>query len=357
MRITCAIGQADLDLGPAADTGQTAPVTHVSWLRPGRSARRRAAASHAGRMGIHRARRCDAHGCLHRPGLSPQAARMVRANRHRAFRPRLRRRSPNVYGVRGLHGLVWEWVHDFNSTMVVGDSRGDGSLERKLFCGAGSLLASDVTNYAAFMRYAFRSSLKGNYCVGSLGFRVAQSTSPDSIPQTLAATPVASPYDLAGRWQTQRGQEITLPSLRRESARPHHGLHLLPVRLPTHRRRHPAHRVSPGTRCGQGRFCFCLHRPEARHTGEAVRLRQPSESLTRTVGRCSAARRKECGTSPWRWDSNTSRLGRTLALQPHRRRECRWQDHPPRGRPGRGSRAHRFRHPNRADLALRGIDR
>ena len=118
----------------------------------------------------------------------------------------------NVYGLRGMHGLVWEWVHDFNATLLMGDSRSDGSLERKLFCGAGSLLASDVSNYAAFMRYALRSSLKGGYCVGSLGFRAAQSIAPDAATsRTLAFT---TPYDLPGEWRNQDNKAVTLASLR-----------------------------------------------------------------------------------------------------------------------------------------------
>lgn len=80
----------------------------------------------------------------------------------------------NFYGVRDLHGLVWEWVSDFNTAMVTGDARGDTGLERQLFCGAGAQGASDRANYAAFMRYGFRSSLKAGYAVHNLGFRCAK---------------------------------------------------------------------------------------------------------------------------------------------------------------------------------------
>ncbi|HEY8995590.1 MAG TPA: formylglycine-generating enzyme family protein [Lacunisphaera sp.] len=82
---------------------------------------------------------------------------------------------PDFHGVRGLHGLVWEWVEDFNSAMVTGESRGDTGLERDLFCGAGSAGAKDTTDYAAFMRQALRSSLKANNTTTALGFRCAQS--------------------------------------------------------------------------------------------------------------------------------------------------------------------------------------
>lgn len=80
----------------------------------------------------------------------------------------------NFFGVRDLHGLVWEWVADFNSAMMASDSRDDGGSDRRFFCGGGSQSARDVDDYPAFMRYAFRSSLKADYCVHNLGFRCAK---------------------------------------------------------------------------------------------------------------------------------------------------------------------------------------
>lgn len=79
--------------------------------------------------------------------------------------------KPNVYGIYDLHGLVWEWVADFNSNLVTGESREDGSLNRNLFCGAGGMGGGNKENYAAFMRFAFRASLKGKSTVWNLGFR------------------------------------------------------------------------------------------------------------------------------------------------------------------------------------------
>jgi len=84
---------------------------------------------------------------------------------------------PNLHGVRDLHGLVWEWVEDFNSAMVTGESRADSGLERNLFCGAGAVGAKDTGDYAAFMRQALRSSLKANNTTTSLGFRCARDVS------------------------------------------------------------------------------------------------------------------------------------------------------------------------------------
>jgi formylglycine-generating enzyme required for sulfatase activity len=82
--------------------------------------------------------------------------------------------KPNYYKVYDLHGLIWEWVTDFNSNLVTGESRGDKSFDSNLFCGAGSKSFSDVTDYASFMRYAFRGSLKAEYTVHNLGFRCAK---------------------------------------------------------------------------------------------------------------------------------------------------------------------------------------
>lgn len=81
---------------------------------------------------------------------------------------------PNFHGVRGLHGLVWEWVDDFSTAMVTGESRADSGLDRDLFCGAGAVGAKDTSDYAAFMRQALRSSLKGNNTTTSLGFRCVE---------------------------------------------------------------------------------------------------------------------------------------------------------------------------------------
>lgn len=81
---------------------------------------------------------------------------------------------PNWFGIQDLHGLVWEWVADFNTAMVTGDARGDNGLERQLFCGSGAQGARDTSDYAAFMRFGFRSSLKADYTVHNLGFRCAK---------------------------------------------------------------------------------------------------------------------------------------------------------------------------------------
>jgi formylglycine-generating enzyme len=95
--------------------------------------------------------------------------------------------APNFYGVSDMHGLIWEWVDDFNTALVSGESRGDSSLDRNLFCGSGSIGAADPSDYAAFMRFAFRSSLEAHYTTRNQGFRCAVDAATES-----AGTPISS---------------------------------------------------------------------------------------------------------------------------------------------------------------------
>ncbi|MDP5291600.1 formylglycine-generating enzyme family protein [Oceanimonas sp. CHS3-5] len=91
----------------------------------------------------------------------------------------------NYWQVQDLHGLVWEWTQDFNSALVTGESRGDSSLDQGLFCGSASAGSADPSDYAAFMRYGFRSSLKATYALGNLGFRCAKEIN-DETPHLVA---------------------------------------------------------------------------------------------------------------------------------------------------------------------------
>ncbi|WP_444936144.1 formylglycine-generating enzyme family protein [Microbulbifer sp. JMSA004] len=88
--------------------------------------------------------------------------------------PNVKDTPANYWGVHGMHGIVWELVNDFNTALVTGESRGDSQLEQSLFCGSGSVSSVDPGDYAAFMRYALRSSYQATYTMRSLGFRCAK---------------------------------------------------------------------------------------------------------------------------------------------------------------------------------------
>ena len=174
----------DLELGPGAPA--EAPVVNVSWFAARAYARSRgerlpttAEWERAAAVGwtIADARQDAAlQAALYRWLAVPTPA--VLATVHDA--------PANLLGVRGLLGLVWEWVEDFNTAMVSGESRADSSPDSNQFCGAGAVGAKDTADYAAYMRLALRSSLRAAATTNSLGFRCAQSVASDS---PLAVSP------------------------------------------------------------------------------------------------------------------------------------------------------------------------
>lgn len=166
----------DLDLGPYAPPD--APVVHVSWFAARAYARWRGARlpylaewEVAARAGYTTANGrdepawvADLYAWLSKP--FPATLPDVQAAR------------PNQLGLRGMTGLVWEWVSDFDTAMVTGESRADAALDENLFCGGAAATAADTTDYAAFMRQALRSSLRARDSTASLGFRCARDLPP-----------------------------------------------------------------------------------------------------------------------------------------------------------------------------------
>jgi formylglycine-generating enzyme required for sulfatase activity len=149
------------------DAPPNAPVVHVSWF-----AARAYCAARGGRLPVEKE--------WELAGAANETTRD--ASRERATQERILawyaapapERMPdvgqrtNVWGVRDLHGLVWEWIEDFNAALVTADSRSS-----EMFCGGASAKSQDPSAYATFMRLAFRSSLQARFTTAQLGFRCA----------------------------------------------------------------------------------------------------------------------------------------------------------------------------------------
>jgi formylglycine-generating enzyme len=159
-----------LELGPGAPAD--APVTFVSWF---------AAEAYCSSEG----RRLPSEAeweLAAAPPIEDAAARAETERRLLAFYarprgplPRVGSTPPNAYGIRDLHGVIWEWVDDFNASFAAADARSDRERELESVCGGGTIGAADARRYATFMRVAFRSSLQASYALHHLGFRCARS--------------------------------------------------------------------------------------------------------------------------------------------------------------------------------------
>ncbi len=162
--------KADLDIGFVVS--QDAPVTNVSWF---------AARSYCENQGKRLPTVDEWEYVAAASATMKDAARnphfiqaLVELYLWRAHYPRsVFTAESNLYGVRGLHDRVSEWVEDFNSVLVSDDSREAGARDHDLYCASAAIGALDPDNYPAFLRYALRSGLSGRSTIQTLGFRCA----------------------------------------------------------------------------------------------------------------------------------------------------------------------------------------
>jgi formylglycine-generating enzyme required for sulfatase activity len=155
---------------PAAGSGKQ-PVTRVSWF----AAKAFCEANGARLPRWHEWEWVAAAGATNRDSRSDPAWRQTildwYAHPASATLPDVGEGPPNVYGIRDVHGLVWEWVLDLGSMMVSADNREQGDPELSKFCGSGALSLEQKDNYAMLMRIATLSSMKAPYTSKTMGFR------------------------------------------------------------------------------------------------------------------------------------------------------------------------------------------
>lgn len=77
----------------------------------------------------------------------------------------------NYYGVRDLHGVIWEWVDDLSAMLVSADNRQQNDPDALRYCGPGALTMEQKENYAILMRIAMLSSMQASYTSATMGFR------------------------------------------------------------------------------------------------------------------------------------------------------------------------------------------
>ncbi len=153
----------DLDPGPQP---LDQPVTHVSWF----AARAYCAARSARLPTVAEWERAASGG----DSLSSAQTSAGTTEGAAPFRFAMGKAAADLQQSPLSFTNVWEWTADFNSVAVGSERNGSSS---SLFCGDG-VRSNDARNYAAFLRYSFRSSLRGSYTLKNLGFRCVEEIAP-----------------------------------------------------------------------------------------------------------------------------------------------------------------------------------
>jgi formylglycine-generating enzyme required for sulfatase activity len=102
--------------------------------------------------------------------------------------------APNIYGIHDLHGLIWEWVDDFDLLFASASGAADHNAgmahqashsghpadpestsmspgAMAMSCGGPALALADPENYPTILRLAMLASLQRNSATANLGFR------------------------------------------------------------------------------------------------------------------------------------------------------------------------------------------
>lgn len=166
----------DLDLGSDANSIKDSPVTNVSWFAARAYAQWKDKRLPTLNEWEYVASASDSKPLASRDKEFVQKILDWYSRPNPREMPSIGGGNPNYHGIYDMHGLIWEWVQDFNTVFISGESRADEGELKQFFCAAGSSAASDADkgNYAAFLRYAFRGSLEADFSVGNLGFRCAK---------------------------------------------------------------------------------------------------------------------------------------------------------------------------------------